>query len=94
MDGWKTSFLLGWHTFRGELLVSGNVTGFQQISRVDWVYNKKPAGVGTGINWKNRMLLRVKQGVALWRTSEDGTWASAMRVLFLNSSLDFWSYPI
>ena len=25
MDGWKTSFLLGWHIFRCELLVSGRV---------------------------------------------------------------------
>ena len=25
MDGWNTSFLLGWPTFRGELLVSGSV---------------------------------------------------------------------
>ena len=26
MDGWKTSFLLGWPIFRGELLVLGSVT--------------------------------------------------------------------
>ena len=25
MDGWNTSFLLGWPLFRGELLVSGSV---------------------------------------------------------------------
>ena len=25
MDNWKTSFLLGWPIFRGELLVSGRV---------------------------------------------------------------------
>ena len=25
MDGWNTSFLLGWPIFRGELLVSGRV---------------------------------------------------------------------
>ena len=25
MDGWNTSFLLGWPIFRGELLVSGSV---------------------------------------------------------------------
>ena len=32
MDGWNTSFLLGWPTFRGELLVSGRVIGQLQIS--------------------------------------------------------------
>ena len=26
MDGWKTSFRLGWPTFRGELLDLGRVT--------------------------------------------------------------------
>ena len=26
MDGWNTSFLLGWPIFRGEMLVSGRVT--------------------------------------------------------------------
>ncbi len=25
MDGWNTSFLLGWPIFRGELLISGSV---------------------------------------------------------------------
>ena len=28
VDGWNTSFLLGWPIFRGELLVSGSVTIF------------------------------------------------------------------
>ena len=31
MDGWNTSFLLGWHIFRGELLVSGRVVGLVNI---------------------------------------------------------------
>ena len=26
MDGWNTSFLLGWPIFRGKLIVSGSVT--------------------------------------------------------------------
>ncbi len=33
MDGWKTSFLLGWPIFRGQLLVSG---------RVPFIFKKKP----------------------------------------------------
>ena len=31
MDGWNTSFLLGWPIFRGELLVSGSVHGVTRI---------------------------------------------------------------
>ena len=32
MDGWNTSFLLGWHIFRGELLVSERVYNLPTIS--------------------------------------------------------------
>ena len=36
MDGWNTSFLLGWPTFRGELLVSGSALAFW-INHLWWV---------------------------------------------------------
>ena len=34
MDGWNTSFLLGWPIFRGELLVSGSVQSFADQIRI------------------------------------------------------------
>jgi len=32
MDGWKTTILLGWPIFRGELLVSGRVSLYATFS--------------------------------------------------------------
>ena len=51
MDGWKTSFLLGWPIFRGELLVSGRVgddkqaLGFE-IPKARQPQTKKPRALG------------------------------------------------
>ena len=38
MDGWNTSFLLGWPIFRGELLVSGRLICSFRLSIHTWLY--------------------------------------------------------
>ena len=45
MDGWNTSFLLGWPIFRGKLLVSGRVKGWQVLLELDLQLDQNGLGV-------------------------------------------------
>ena len=65
MDGWKTSFLLGWPIFRGELLVSGRVL-FGSI-RILLYAHRWPTGVFPRVRgscksrWNKSILIRRKK---------------------------------
>ena len=46
MDGWKTTFLLGWPIFKGELLVSGSVFEYiQGFNLISWYLYQPKHGV-------------------------------------------------
>ena len=60
MDGWNTSFLLGWPMFRGEVLVLGSVPPSltticsHELSRGYWVFSMEPGTsylFGDGHGW-------------------------------------------
>ena len=55
MDGWNTSFLLGWPIFRGELLVLGRVKGHDLPARLFCLHAERQPTAVTGVTNKGTM---------------------------------------